>query len=408
MRGIALLMFLVLSFCSVSQQYMNDAYDTTFVRQNFQFSSIGQYAGNGLNNEMVRKLFLGGEITSEMINRSSNKHGLINRMGFDASSDFQYHHFKHLIGGKNKYGFLLNVEHSFLGGAIYSKDLFQLIFKGNGSLENNSADLSGSNFYGIGFQKIGLGLIDAVTKSSFSLNYYNISSYFQSSLSDFVYLQSEDLSQVDVKAKLDSDRLIGYHFNKGFGVGLDFDLRFPVQLQEGKKVHFQFLAKNIGFANFSGAVENYNVDTSYSYSGLTFGEIYGNNNVFQDDFDLMDSLNITPTINSKTIFLPGFIQIAKMTDFNSDVKIQSYFGVRVSKIVGYAPLMFIGAQYKFSNYLNIASHLTVGGFGNARVSAVIRSQFSKLGIGISTNDVYGLFNPKGLGKSLLINMRCAF
>ncbi|MDB0011682.1 hypothetical protein N9E20_02615 [Crocinitomicaceae bacterium] len=407
MRYILLVILLGTFSICFSQQYLKDEVDTNSYKQVFLLNGIGQYSGNAIQNEMVNKLLLGGDITTSSIQNSLDNHREVNRFGFDASLQFQYQNFTHLIGKKKKYGFLVNLESSFLGGMMYSKDMFQLVFDGNTNLENNSADLSGTKFYSLGFQKIGLGFISPKSKSSISLNYYNISNYIQADVSTFGLEQSAGFSQIDVETQLEYNRTTGDRFDKGYGFGVDVDIRFPVQMPEGKSMTFQVLGKNLGFAQLYSNVESYTIDTSYSYQGLTFNQLYGEGTIFTDDFEVLDTLGITPNNNKKSILLPGFIQIAKMTENQTENRLQSYFGVRIYNLKEYAPLMFIGAQYNLYKNYNVASHFTVGGFGRPRASVILNAHFPKFNIGLSTNDIYGLVARKGLGKSLLIQMRCA-
>lgn len=403
-----LLVILIGSFSvCFSQQYLKNEVDTNAYKQVFLLNGIGQYSGIAVRNEIVNKLFLGGNISSQEIENSLDNHREVNRFGFDASLQFQYQNFNHLIGKKKKYGFVINVENSFIGGIVYGKDLFQLVFDGNTKLVNNSADLSGTKFYSLGFQKIGLGFISPKSKSFISLNYFNISNYTQAEISTLDLKQSSDFSQIDLETQLEYNRTTGSRFDKGFGFGVDVDLRFPLPMQGGKSMNFQVLGKNLGFAQLYNNVESYVIDTSYTYQGLTFNQLYGEGTIFTDDFEVLDTLGIDPKNNEKNILLPGFIQIAKITENQSNKRLQSYFGVRVYNLKEFAPLMFVGAQYKLYKTYSVASHLTVGGFGRPRGSVILNAHFPKLNIGLSTNDIYGLIARKGLSKSLLIQMRCA-
>lgn len=401
-----LITFGVFSF-SFSQQYIKDELDTNAYKQVFLLNGVGEYSGNAIQNQVVNKLLFGGNISNSSIQNSLENHREINMLGFDASFQFQYQNFNNLIGKHKKYGFLLNIENSFLGGMLYSKDLFQLVFEGNTNLDGDNADISGTRFYSIGFQKIGLGIVSQKYKSSIVLNYYNISNYSQANSSTFELSQPSDFSQIALEAELEYSRTTGNSLDKGFGIGVDVDIRFPVQVQEGKEMTFQVLGKNLGFAQLYNNLEGYSIDTSYSYQGLTFNQLYGEGTIFTDDFELLDTLGISPENNKKSILLPGFLQIAKMTEVKPENSLQSYFGVRIYNLKEYAPLMFVGAQYNFNKYYNIASHFTVGGFGRPRASVILNAHFPKFNIGLSTNDIYGLVARKGLGKSLLIQMRCA-
>lgn len=394
----------LLNYNCLAQQYMQKEYDTASLRSHISIEGVGMYGATSLQNDMLSKLIFGGAISDADIASNLENHSTVNRFGFDVSSRLEYQNFNHLI--KGKYGWMLQIEHSFLGSMLYAKDLFQLTFQGNSNFDNGIAEVSGTSVFALGFQKFGFGFVDHKSKSSIALNYYNVSNYFSLSADKFLMNQADDFSSIGIEAKGGYETSSKKEFMKGYGVGIDFDFRIPLNVSDEKEMIIQFTGKNIGFVNYSKGITSYFVDSTYNYNGLQFNQLYGDASLFNGDFKLEDTLNITEAFSNKLSRLPGFIEISKMIDNTSDLKLQSYFGVRIARLEGFAPLMYIGGQYKFDKIFKVGSHLTVGGYAKPSVGINLRANFKKVDIGLSTNNVYGSIARNGYGKSLLFYITC--
>lgn len=394
----------LLNFKSFAQQYIQKEYDSTTARNNFTLEGLGLYGATSLQNDVLSKLIFGGAISDAVIASNLENHSTVNRFGFDISSRLEYQNFDHLL--KGKYGWLLQIENSFLGSMLYAKDLFQLTFQGNSNFDNGLADISGTTVFALGFQKIGVGFIDHKSKSSIALNYYNVSNYFSLSADKFLLNTADDFSSIGIDMKAVYEASSTKDFMKGYGIGIDFDFRLPLNVSVDKDMIIQFTGKNIGFVNYTKGITSYSIDSTYTFNGLQFNQLYGDESIFNGDFKLEDTLNITEAFSNKLSRLPGFIEISKMIDNTNDLKLQSYFGVRIYRMDGFAPLMYIGGQYKFDKIFKGGSHLTVGGYSKPRIGLNFRADFEKVKIGLSTENIFGSIARKGYGKSLLFYVRC--
>ena len=217
---------------------------------------------------------------------------------------------------------------------------------------------------------------------------------------------NEDGTSIEVKLDGALNSAVGNSFSKGIGLGVDCDYRIPFIGTNNKKVTVQFLAKNIGVANYYSGIQQYRVDSSYVYDGLKFKQIYGDKSLFRDDFSLLDSLHIEKEVQKKTLFLPGFLQVGKIVDENNLSKWQSFFGIRLYPSLTFSPLLFIGAHYKANKWLEVGAQSTFGGFSNFRIGAYSNIRLKNWAIGIASQDVYGMISKKGFGQSLLFRVRC--
>lgn len=397
---------LVLVQTCFSQQLLPIQHDTTSYSHEIIFTGMGEISSSALRNEFTSKLLYGGFITDEIKDATFSKHKNTNRFGADINSELEYRNMKVNAFKNDKIGFLVKGGYYALGSAIYTKDAFGLAFYGNSNYLGQTADLTGSQFSFISFQKIGFGLINKKTKSNISFNLYNISNYSNGFLRNGSVSENEDGTSVTVKLDGQVNSTIGNSFSKGIGLGIDFDYRIPFIVTETKKVTIQFLAKNMGIVNYYTGLQQYRADSIYTYDGLKFKELYGDKSIFSDSFELLDTLNIQKTIQKKTIFLPGFLQLGKIVDEANLSKWQSFFGIRLYPSLTFSPLLFVGVHYKANKWLELGTQGTYGGFSNFRLGAYSNIRLKKWLIGIASQDIYGMVSKKGFGQSILFRIRC--
>ncbi len=406
MRVKVILFFSLLTQYCISQQLLPIQYDTTFYSHEIIFSGMGEYSSSSLKNEFTDKLINGGYITDQIKNASFSKHKMINRLGVDLNTELEYRNMKVNAFKKEKIGFLVKGGDYLLGSAIYTKDLFGLGFYGNSNYLDQTTDLAGSQFTFISFQKIGFGLVDKITKSNFSFNFYNISDYSNGYLKEGKLTENVDGTAFSLQLNGELNSTTGKSFSKGIGFGIDIDYRISMNLKPNKKTVVQFLFKNIGFANYFTGIQNYRIDSTYSFDGLKLNQIYGEHSIFKDDFSVLDTLNIQKSTQKKTMFLPGFLQVGKIIDDNYQGKFQSFFGIRLYPSLTFTPSVFIGCQYKVKNWLEVGTQGTIGGFSNVRLGIYSSIKIKKWVIGVASQDVYGMISKNGYGKSILIRLRC--
>jgi hypothetical protein len=389
-----------------AQQLLPVQHDTNTYNHEFIVNGVFDYASSSLQNDLTQKLFLGGYISSDIKDNSLDLHKGINRFGLDASAEAEYRNFKTDHFGKGKYGFLIKGgDYNYLS-IIYPKDLFGLAFYGNEAYLGANADLSGTRFFGMSFQKLGFGLINKVTKSNISLNFYTISNYSEASIRKGSLFQNDFGDSISLGLAGTFDYSNTSQFIKGYGAGIDFDIRFPVTFKKDKISYFQFLAKNVGMARISENIVRYSIDTTLIYEGLTFDQIYGDQSIVNDKFSLLDSIGLDSTTIFKYRFMPGFLQVGKMIDDLDTSKFQAFYGLRMYPSVAYAPMIYAGIQWKATQIVNIGGNVSYGGYTNLRFGMYAQMKFSEFSLGVGTEDIVGLTSKKaGRGGSAVLRLR---
>lgn len=381
-------------------------YDTLEYKQEFILNGGLDFSASAVENSILSKFYRGGFIDDQMKDNSFSKHRAINRAGMDISGDFIYRNYtKKLFKNKN-WGMQFQLGYYNFGGILYSDDLFGLAFYGNDRYVGDTIDMSGTDISFVSFQKFGFGLVDAKTKSSVSLNVYNISNRVSGDFRDLQIAQSSDGMEVNVVMDGEVDVKKNNKFNQGFGFGIDADFRFSVAWYKERIAKIQFLAKNVGFGYMIEDQKRYSFDTTINYTGFEFKDLIGDNAILSDSVNLLDTLGIASSDVNPVFMLPGFIQIGKMIDRNSKYKLQEFFGIRVYPTLIYSPYIFAGANYKAMDWLNVGASLSYGGFAGFKTGIYANISFAKFHAGLGTDNLIGALSKKGNGQSLYLKLRC--
>lgn len=383
-------------------------YDTLERSHEIILSGGFDFSGSALQNDLTSKFIKGGVITSEIKDASYNRHKPINRFGGSFEADLEYRNYNIRMFKKREWGMVFKAGTYSFGGALYSDDTYGLVFYGNDRYVGDTIDMSGMNISFTSMQKIGVGLIDVKTKSSISLNIYNVSNRATANFRDLNIIQSEDGQNVEITMDGEVEVKDNLKFNQGIGFGVDIDFKLPISLKEDQTAYVQFLVKNIGFAYLYEDQKKYSIDTTISYSGFQFDELIGDNSIVFDSVDVLDTIGIRSTKNNRTIMLPGFIQVGKIVDSHNKSMFQSFFGVRLYPTLIYSPYVYAGVHVRPTERIYVGANVGYGGFANFRGGIYTGMNFDHLSIGLGTENIVGMISRKGNGQSLYLRVRCVF
>lgn len=391
-----------------SAQLLPIQYDTLPRSQEIIVSGGVDYAGSALQNQLFSKFLFGGMITSDIKDASGARHKGLNRVGGYFSSEVEYRNYDIKLFKKRNWGMTFKAGTMAFGGGIYSDDAYGLVFYGNDRYVGDTMEMSGMDLTFSSVQKIGVGFIDNVSKSSMSFNLYNMNNYMSGSFRDFEIAQSTDGQDVTLTMDGELSMRESQSFSQGLGIGMDVDFKLPVAWGQNQEAYIQILAKNIGMAYLYEPQKYYRIDTVIEFSGVEFEDVIGDNVIVVDSIDVLASLGVSSENRKRAVLLPGFIQVGKIVDRHSQKKLQSFFGVRLFPSIIYSPYAYAGLHYKTTDWLSLGANLGYGGFTNFRGGLYANADFDNISVGLATENIVGLVSKKGSGQSLFIRFRCAF
>lgn len=395
------------SFTFSWAQITIESYDTVEFNQELIVTGGFDYSASSIEKDIMSKFYRGGVIDNSMKERSLNKHENVNRIGLDVGAEVFYRNFTTPYLSAKNLGVQIQFGAYNFSGILYSDDLFGLAFYGNEMYLGDTIDFSGTNVSFTSFQKVGFGLINATTKSSLSLNVYNISNRVTGGFRGCSLSQSTDGMNVNLTMDGFFELRQSAKFSQGLGVGLDLDYRFSLPWCKNRAAHIQFLAKNVGVGFMTEPQRKYRMDTTIEYSGFRFDQIIGDNAILSaESAILLDSLGIESTDVKSVFMLPGFIQVGKMIDENSQFKVQTFFGARIYPSLIYNPFIYGGIDFKPFDWLHAGASASFGGFAGFKTGLYVNLNWNKIQAGFGTDNIVGLVHKSGNGESFFIRLKC--
>ena len=407
MKGILVLIVSLSAFVSKAQMN-SDVYDTVSYHHEIGLNGLGDYGATSIRNGVTNRFVLGGMITNEIKDASLSRHGGVNRFGLNAGGNVYYRNGQTHIFKKKNLGYEIAAGTNYFGGVLYARDMFGLAMYGNQNYIGDTMLMSGMNINFTAMQKIGFGLFDPASKSSARLNLYNISSRLSGSFRDLEIIQSEDGYEMEVVMDGEFEMAQSSNFNQGFGVGVDLDFRIPIGWINEHEAQIQFKAENIGFGYMYEAQKRYSFDTTISFQGFSFDDLIGENSIFGDSINILDTLGIRSEDVKSGFVLPGYIQVGKMIDQNADYNLQSFFGIRIYPTLIFSPFAYAGIDYRFSQHIHAGASVSYGGFSGLRVGAYGQFNWEQIGFGIGSDNFSGFMRAGGNGTSLYLRAVCRF
>jgi hypothetical protein len=233
---------------------------------------------------------------------------------------------------------------------------------------------------------------------------YGIQNYATGKLWTGEVYQSQNADSLRITLDAGLSRAVSPAFYKGIGMGVDVDLRLPVEWAEGKEVYFQFLFKNLGLAYTNQPIQRTTADTTFHFTGLTFEQLVGNTSKLTAQ-SAMDSLSVSSYRSGQIILLPGFIQAGKIVDEMHGDRFQGYYGIRIYTLSANVPLVYAGLQYKLAESFRLGVSGSYGGFSMFRAGLYSQYQGKHIAVGVGTEDVYGVSSKKARGESIIVRLR---
>ena len=403
MKALICILIMTQGLIALSQSMMPIEQDTSVgvVGHEIYISSMADYQSTSVGKDITRSFLFGGFINQEMKESSSSRHDEINRFGIDINADIEYRNHKVNLFKDSLSGMIIKAGMYNFSSAMYSKDLFDLAFFGNDMFIGDTANLSGSEFNSISFQKIGFGWLDKKSKSSVCFNIIGLNSYISGSFQDTYLYQNQAIDSMSLELYGTSNRAIGGSYFKGFGAAFDIDYRFRMKKTEKEHINFQLLVRNLGFA-FIPNTETYSANGVVSYSNYQISELINSETIFNNTEETINGIADTVTNQNTVILLPAMFQFTKLIDCNSSKKIQGFFGFRSYLNKAYIPMLFGGLDYKPKKWCNLGVQASYGGFSQLRWGVYSSFSFPHFTLGIASEN---LFNKRG--ESITIKLSCA-
>lgn len=389
MRYLFILFLAVTQFAQAQQTIVLDTY--------------GHYNSTGVRRQIPDAFFYGGLIDSSQISQSLTKLSARNafglQMGFNAQWQTPWVVSKDSKKWGSGYRWVLGAGIQQYGGIQFSKDLFGLVFQGGLPYMGDTLDMSNLRVEATTFAKIGMGLVNTTTQSSFLVHFVAVQNHIAAALQKGTWLQYPSSAQIDLA--LQGQAQFSGSSPAAYGVAFDLDYRFGSAENEETEQQFQFLVQNFGVARSTQTIQ-YNLSGSFQYAGFSFAQ-WQQASVNSLTNGFLDSLGYQKSTVSSWILLPAQFQLAKVINWDSPQRLDAYYGAQFMLRQTYTPLIYAGAHYKVKKAWQTGLGMAYGGFGGLRVQAYSAFHFKRSQLLLRSDNI-ALQN----GASLYLQFRCDF
>lgn len=387
----------------IPEQYVQDTSIKMSLRTNYQFNYHTSSIPNYYSNFFLR----GGYIDKETKDKVSNGLATTNRAGAEQQfsirfTDFSSHPFKK----DTSWGYYLNLEHQDHIGLNFSKNVFDLVFYGNGPFAGDVMNLVPFNFSRMTFQKFGFGLTDAVSGTSIGislvkgqrfshLNFNQADFYTDDSTGNISFDYSLEYSQSDTA----KTRYTAFN-----GAGLSVDLNWNFKICNDSILPFfsqwQLRVNNAGFIIWNMATLNYEADSIVAFNGFSVDNILKPQDaLLTGSTDLKDTINIRYVNKKFNALLPADVVLGNTVNPFTGYWIKPLVGGRYKLMEGYKPMAYAGAVIRLAKRTYIQANVSYGGFGGFRTGLKFQTMFGKrLNFMVGSSHVDGLYSSRAFGK----------
>ena len=389
MRYLFILFLAVTQFAQAQQTIVLDTY--------------GHYNSTGVRRQIPDAFFNGVLIDSSQISQSLTKLSARNAFGLQMSFNAQWQTPWVVSKDSKKWGsgyrWVLGAGIQQYGGIQFSKDLFGLVFQGGLPYMGDTLDMSNLRVEATTFAKIGMGLVNTTTQSSFLVHFVAVQNHIAAALQKGTWLQDPISAQIDLA--LQGQAQISGASAAAYGVAFDLDYRFGSTENDEAPQQFQFQVQNFGIAR-STSTTQYALAGSLQYAGFSLAQWQqASVNALTDAF--LDSLGYEKSTVSSWILLPAQFQLAKVINWDSPQRLEAYYGAQFMLRQTYTPLIYAGAHYKVKKAWQTGLGMAYGGFGGLRVQAYSAFHFKRSQLLLRSDNI-ALQN----GASLYLQFRCDF
>lgn len=397
-----------------------DTLEALFNERNVMIQASGgvYQQSNAITNSFVNKFINGGFIDEDLkdaqaISADNNLFGAGYHAGFNVmwAPDTLF--------GKTNYGLTISLSHHDDLSTRLTGDLFNLIFRGNKSFAGQTANLDFTGLRYQRFQQFSIGFFEKNTLSFVQLGLVNGNQMIdlnmnESSLYTAPEGESITLDADGVLRLSDTTQTSGIAVN-GIGASINFEVNIPIKFNNrpSKPSYIRFGGRQLGAIQWNKNTLQYNVDSTYNYSGFFIDDLAELQNVGDQVEQFADSITPTGSKESMLYTLPGWFYVGWFSPLGNAV----YYEVIVRSKVNsfHLPEGRLRVMYQPEKQWLIGVNLNYGGYGGYNSSSSFRAGlFVSAFIGkhvmfsLETDHLMGWFDQGAYSRHAFFNLSYMF
>jgi hypothetical protein len=340
--------------------------------KNISLSSEYYFGSNAITNKFVNYYFLNRFIDNELktdvrdrLDATGNGFGA----GFNTSLSFTYR-IKSMHSIKTLY--FMGISNRNFADAVFSRDVFELFFRGNRGYEGRTADFTDFHFRNFGYQKLTWGMFNINSGDSAKVSYG-----FSGSALIGQYMKDINVSgkiftapygeYLDVEASGNMHASDSAHKSLASvnGLGISADFYFHYRMNDD--CYLNFSVTDFGYMNWNKNTSQVSVDTSFHFEGVEVNDLFDFSDSVFASSSLTDSAQAEQFLTNRSMQSYSVVMpvraAAELVYHLREEKI--FFTVRDEMMTGkaFSNLAAIGMGWKGKNAV-VSGELSYGGYGN--------------------------------------------
>lgn len=370
MRKIFILIFLITCWKADAQQFFNDYLryypllkDSSDQNLPSFIASTGTFSmnSNAITNTFIKSFAYGDFIDNELKDKVDSRLKDVNRYGYQLDLS--------LYGQaalKEKFAIMAGISARQQNSARFSRDMFNIFFRGNKPFAGKTADLDPFNFYSYDYQTFSVGFqsksLDNKLRVWGGLSVVRGGNIRIAEADRLQLYTDPDGSYIEADANFTarisegSPGLAAAMNGKGISAFMGADYSF------GKST-IGFSLSDLGFISWD-AMKTYSADGIIRFEGKEIENIFSFNDTLLSSYkadSLAEESGIDISDKKFLMSLPTFIKLTYVYIRSPELMIVS--GLEYRAFAGSVPLIYLKPVFKLSKNLFINTTLMYGGFG---------------------------------------------
>lgn len=319
------------------------------------------------------------------------------------------------IATSNTTHYSVGFRQSRTAGIAFSRDMFNLVFMGNGAYEDQTAQFAPFSLAAISYNQLLLGAGKTLSSGDHDFALFGELALTAGATARMAEITRGGLYTAPYGEYVDLDVAFDAHFSDtsktgplaitGTGIGLNLTLMHtgPFEVTVG--------LQDFGFMRWNQNALRVSADTAVHFEGFAADGFFSSPDSFFIHLDdsLRDMLGIRSETGHRVIALPSRITVCAGKSLAND---RIYVAAGVSTLLAeHVPppaLVFARGTYTFEKHMTAGCLVTYGGFGSLSVGAEFSKQFgNKFALALGAPSVIGLIS-KGTTTGLWASASCAF
>lgn len=386
-------------------------------KSTFNFETEYFFGSNGLTVDLASTYFRNGFINDEMKDVVSNKLKTSNRFGAGFKYEISYRYHPDSIFGLANSFYQIGHRDIFHLDARFSKDVFDIYFRGNKMFAGKTADLSNFEFKQIFYQQFYFMFGHSYMKGNNQFE-YSVGLVFNKG-HKLLTIESDEASvftpesgeYLDLNADIEIHRNDSSKNDKIAFNGLGGSIDLSIKWTDKKNRVLEINAQNLGMISWNNQSSFVTADTAFRFEGVDISELFDFSdsvtNTISLDSSLVEPYLTNRTKKSHTTYLPALLKASYSIPVE---KIKTVIETEVGYLLfaNCKPYIKQNYQYKINSVHYAGLSVGYGGYSNFNIGLNYELKLNTWKLQLKSDAITGYFLKDATSQGAFVSLSKSF